>query len=144
MAQLSKWRVCSVYMCVLRYLLRINGQRAGWVGSGVKLGVEWWRVLASLICSSHQDLFSHLLDLLGFGLNVILQLIFPTLNHLQPFYLILKCLPALLLTQQKRSKANYTENCRVVQLSKGLFNIGLESISISRSVWYLCLPKTAF
>lgn len=50
---------------------------------------------------SHQDLFSHLLDLLGFGLNVIFQLILPSLNHLQPLYLVLQGLPALLLTQQK-------------------------------------------
>lgn len=52
---------------------------------------------------SHQDLFSHLLDLLGFGLNVIFQLILPSLNHLQPFYLVLQRFPALLLTQHKTS-----------------------------------------
>lgn len=49
---------------------------------------------------SHQDLLSHLLDLLRLGLNVILQFVLPPLHHLQPLYLVLQGLPALLLTPQ--------------------------------------------
>ena len=37
----------------------------------------------------HQDLVSHLLDLLGFGLDVVLQLVLPALHHLQTLHLVL-------------------------------------------------------
>lgn len=69
---------------------------------GLTLG-SWmaWGITKPDLWPSHQDLFSHLLDLLRLGLNVILQFVLPPLHHLQPLYLVLQGLPALLLTPQK-------------------------------------------
>lgn len=88
-------------------------------GQWVQLGVECWRVLRkSYLLVSHQDLFSHLLDLLGFGLNVIFQLILPALNHLQPLYLVLQGLPALLLTHQKQENETWGEANTAIKLEE--------------------------
>lgn len=65
---------------------------------GATLG-SW--VGRSISKPSHQDLLSHLLDLLRLGLNVVLQFVLPPLHHLQPLDLVLQGLPALLLAPQK-------------------------------------------
>lgn len=65
---------------------------------GATLG-SW--VARSISKPPHQDLLSHLLDLLRLGLNVVLQLVLPPLHHLQPLDLVLQGLPALLLAPQK-------------------------------------------
>lgn len=67
-------------------------------GGGGTLG-SW--VGRSISKPSHQDLLSHLLDLLRLGLNVVLEFVLPPLHHLQPLDLVLQGLPALLLAPQK-------------------------------------------
>lgn len=74
-----------------------GGEIWGWVGQSIS---------KPDLCPSHQDLFSHLLDLLRLGLNVIFQFVLPPLHHLQPLYLVLQGLPALLLTRQTVYKTN--------------------------------------
>lgn len=49
---------------------------------------------------AHQDLLSHLLDLLRFGLNVVFQFIFSALHHLQPLHLVLQSLSSFLHTHR--------------------------------------------
>ena len=53
-------------------------------------------VLVGLV--SHQDFVGHLLNLLGFGLYVVLKLVLPSFHHLQSLHLVLQGLPALLST----------------------------------------------
>lgn len=45
---------------------------------------------------NYQNLFSHLLNLLGFSLDVFFEFVLPALHHLQPFNLVLQGLPAIL------------------------------------------------
>lgn len=47
----------------------------------------------------YQDLFSHLLDLLGLALDLVFQFSLPALHDLQPFHLVLESLPTILHAQ---------------------------------------------
>lgn len=58
---------------------------------------DWFRRKAS-----YQDLLGHLLDLLGLGLDLVLQFDLAALHDLQPFHLVLQSLPAVLWVQTQR------------------------------------------
>lgn len=86
---------------------------------------------------SHQDLLSHLLDLLRLGLNVILQFVLPPLHHLQPLYLVLQGLPALLLTPQKW----YKTNCAAPAVSQKQTRV-IGQISMIGHRWFTPVPRS--
>ena len=89
-----------------------RGAGRGAAGDGIK------RALSA--GPSHQDLLRHLLDLLGFGLDVVLQLVLPALHHLQPLHLVLQGLPALLRLYVTRRIRTRTHTQTILQDSSNL------------------------